>query len=77
MTSQGMNCREDCQLTGNPSWRVAWQGSTYDTSVPLRLDARVLRAEGVDDPTEAEVDASRKEGRTDGETADLDEEAGL
>jgi hypothetical protein len=46
----------------------------HDASVPLGLDAGVIRAKGVDDLAQGEVDAGGEEGRADGEAADLHEE---
>lgn len=52
-------------------------GETNDSCVPLGPESRVLRAKGIDDPPQAQVDAGGHEGRADGETADLHEEAVL
>lgn len=73
MTSQGMNCSGGVRdgLGGREG------GGGYEAGVELGLDARVLRAEGVDDAAEAEVDAAGEEGGADGQAADLHEEAVL
>lgn len=56
---------------------VGLRNGTYDACVQLRLDPGTIRAEGVDDAAQTEVDAACHERRCDRQAHDLHHEAVL